>query len=309
MRVLTIFVSLFIFSAIAKADVEHTLLRRIAVFPLADANVSSSEEAWWQMRETLTKEQRFFVASRRFMVNRGVFQPRKQLKPADVIILSKILDAQALVVTYLDERTLKMRVYEGENGYLLWDGDAELHPAIPIKDQLIRMSSQLMNSFVMNIPYQGFQVVDDVIGKPVYEDDNKKLAQIFVGSINEVEVGDPVQWVQVTGNVGQAFFSGATKVTVIAEGKIRSIKGDRAVVEIEKLKDLADLQENSLIRFPKEINRLKDLYIAGDKSSSLANEYLSSEVRSAEELNKNHNPTASALMWILNICGFILLAF
>lgn len=291
------------------ADVEHGLLRRVAVFPIADANFTTSEEAWWQMRETLTKDQRFFVASRRFMVNRGVFQPRQVLKPADVIILSKILDAQALVSTFVDERTMKMRVYDGENGYMLWEGDAEFHPAIPIKDQLIRMSTQLMNSFVLSIPYQGFQVVDDVIGKPVYEDDSKKLAQVFIGSNTQVEVGDPVQWVQVTGDVGQAFFSGTTKVTVIAEGKIKSIKGDRAEVEIEKLKDLADLRENSLVRFPREINRLKELYIAGDKSSSLTNEYLSSEVRSAQDLNKDHHPTASALAWILNILGFILLAF
>lgn len=291
------------------ADVEHSLLRRLAVFPIADANFSTSEEAWWQMRETLTKDQRFFVASRRFMVNRGVFQPRKQLKPADVIILSKILDAQALVSTFVDERMIKMRVYDGENGYLLWEGDAEFHPAIPVKDQLIRMSTQLMNSFVMSIPYQGFQVVDDVIGKPVYEDDSKKLAQIFVGSNSEVEVGDPVQWIQVMGDVGQAFFSGTTKVTVIAEGKIRSIKGDRAEVEILKLRELADLKENSLIRFPKEINRLKELYITGEKSANLGSEYLSSEVRSAQELNKDHHPTASALGWILNILGFILLAF
>lgn len=293
----------------ASAEIEHSLLRRIAVFPIADAKVSSSEDSWWQMREALTKDQRFFVASRRFMINRGVFQARKSLKPADVIILSKILDAQALIVTYLEERTLRMKVYEGENGYLLWEADAEMHPAIPIADQLIRTGSQLVNSFVLSIPYQGFQIVDDLIGKPVYDDDNVKLAQVFIGSTSQIQLGDRAQWIQVTGDVGQAFFNNATRVTVIAEGKVRAIKGDRAIVEIEKLKDLADLKENALVRFPKEFNRLKDLYTTGDRVSNLSPEYLSSEIRNVKELNQTHNPTASALAWIINIAAFILLAF
>src|SRR4051812_42407301 len=100
MRILFCLLAFLILPVSSWAEVRHTLLRRIAVFPIADANVSTGEEAWWQMRELLTKDQRFFVASRRFMVNRGVFQPRKLLKPADAIILSKILDAQALVVTF-----------------------------------------------------------------------------------------------------------------------------------------------------------------------------------------------------------------
>ncbi|MGZ5280128.1 MAG: hypothetical protein ACXWC9_09310 [Pseudobdellovibrionaceae bacterium] len=291
------------------AEVRHSLLRRVAVFPIADANVSSGEEAWWQMRELLTKDQRFFVASRRFMVNRGVFQPRKILKPADAIILSKILDAQALVVTFLKERTLHMKVYEGENGYLLWEGDAEFHPALPINDQLIRMSTQLMNTFVLAIPYQGFQVTDDVIGKPIYEEEGKTFAKVFIGANSQIQKGDPAQWIEVTGDVGTAFFNSTTKVTVIADGKVTEIKGNHATIEIEKLRDPTELKDNSLVRFPQELNRLKDLYSDGEKSSSLSPEYFSSEIKNASEFSKDHNSTTSTLMWIANIAGFILLAF
>ncbi len=309
MRIWMWLLAIIMSPVLVKAEVQHTLLRRIAVFPIADANFSSSEEAWWQMRELLTKDQRFFVASRRFMVNRGVFQPRKILKPADAIILSKILDAQALVVTFLKDRTLQMKVYEGENGYLLWEGDAEFHPALPINDQLIRMSTQLMNAFVLAIPYQGFQVTDEVIGKPLYESDSKTYAQIYVGANSKIEKGDPVQWVEVLGEVGQAFFNSTPRVTVIAEGKVLEVKGERAVVEVEKMRDPTELKENSLVRFPQELNRLKELYSDGDKSSSLSPEYLSSDVKNASEFSKDHNPTSSALMWIVNIAGFILLAF
>ena len=56
---------------IAQADVPLQLLRRIAVFPIHDANFSHAEDAWWQMRELLTKDQRFFVASpRRYCAGR-----------------------------------------------------------------------------------------------------------------------------------------------------------------------------------------------------------------------------------------------
>ncbi|MEZ0392491.1 MAG: hypothetical protein ACAH59_09760 [Pseudobdellovibrionaceae bacterium] len=310
MRIFLFFLFLIpLFPDAARAEVEHTLLRRIAVFPIAEANLSNNEEAWWQMRELLTKDQRFFVASRRFMINRGVFQPRKTLKPADAIILGKILDAQALVVTFLKERTLQMRVYEGENGYLLWEGDAEFHPALPINDQLVRMSTQLMNAFILAVPYQAFQVTDQVIGKAVYEEDGKSFAQIYIGANSKIEVGDTAQWIQVVGDVNEAFFSSTTKVTVTAEGRVQSLKGDRAVVEIQKMSDPSQLKENSLVRFPKELNRLKELYSGGEKDSNLAPEYLSSELKNSAEFSKDHQSTSTFMLWVTSLAGILLLAF
>lgn len=295
-------------SSSAQAQMEHKLLRRIAVFPIGEANFSNSEDAWWQMREVLTKDQRFFVASRRFMVNRGVFQPRQALKPADAIILGKILDAQALVTSYVDDRVLHMKVYEGENGYVLWEGDAEFHPAMPINDQIIRISTQLMNQFVVAIPYQGFQVTDDVIGKPVWEDNGAQYAMVFVGPHPSLTVGDAVQWVSVTGDISKAFLNNA-KVTVIAEGEIKEIKGDRAIVKIDRAKDIADLKNDSLVRFPKEVNRLKEMFANEGKSSNLTPEYLSSEMKSSKELSKDHSSTTTSLMWIGSMAAIILLAF
>lgn len=293
----------------AEARVEHRLLRRVAVFPIADANLSNAEESWWQMREALTHEQRFMVASRRFMINRGVFQPRKVLKPADVIILSKILDAQMLITVFIDERTLKMKVYEGENGYLLWQGDIQFHPAIAINDQLIRVSTMLMNQFISEIPYQGFVIIDDLIGKPVYSSDNEQSVKIFVGKNSKLAVGDPVQFVEISGQVGQSFFNDNPLIDVIAEGNIKELKDDYAFARIEKAKNLADIKAETLVRFPQEISRLKEIYSQGEKSSNLSAEYLSSEMTDVKENKSDHPSTASALSWITGIVGFILLAF
>lgn len=302
-------ISFLLIGEFTQAQVKHSVLRKIAVFPIADANVSSSEDAWWQMREAITKDKRFFVATRRFMVNRGVFQPRKQLKPADVIILSKILDAEALVISYISERNFYMKVFEGENGYLLWQGEAEFHPAVAINDQLIRVSSQMMNSFVSAVPYQGFQIVDQVIGKALFENKDQTFAKVFVGNTSKLNVGDDAQWIDIEGEAGKAYFLDGLNVTVIAEGKITEIKDNIVTIQVDRMKNPEDLKENSLVRFPEEMKRLKDLYSVGEKSSELSSEYLSEEIRKTEEFKKGHNKTSTALLWIANIAGFLLLAF
>lgn len=306
--VIILFISCF-FELPAEARIEHHLLRRVAVFPIAEANLSNSEESWWQMREALTHEQRFMVASRRFMINRGVFQPRKILKPADVIILSKILDAQMLITVFIDERTLKLKVYEGENGYLLWQGDMQFHPAIAINDQLIRVSTTLMNQFISEIPYQGFVVIDDLMGKPVYSNNNEQEAKIYVGKNSKIAVGDPLQFVEISGQVGQSFFNDNPLIDVIAEGNVKEIKGEYCLARIEKVKNLADVKAETLVRFPQEISRLKEIYSQGEKSSNLSAEYLSGELTDVKDLKSDHPATASALSWIAGFVGFLLLAF
>lgn len=304
------FFSLIIFTtSLSYARVEHHLLRRVAVFPIADANLSNAEESWWQMREALTHEQRFMVATRRFMINRGVFQPRKLLKPADVIILSKILDAQMLVTVFIEERTLKLKVYEGENGYLLWQGDAQFHPAIAINDQLIRVSTMLMNQFIAEIPYQGFVIVDEMMEKPVYQNGDDKMAQVFVGKSSKVVAGDPVQFVEISGQVGQAFFNDNPMIDIIAEGTVTDVKDDKAFVKIDKAKNLSDVKLETLVRFPQEMSRLKEIYQQGDKSANLSSEYLSNELTDVKDLHNDHPAAASALNWIAGVLGFFLLAF
>lgn len=306
-----IFAFVFLFSAFAHAEFQLQLTRRIAVFPIADSNSSMAEDAWWQMRELLTKDQKFLIASKRFMINRGVFQPRKSLKPADAIILGKILDAQALVTCWVEDRKMRMRVYEGETGSSLWEGEGEFHPAIPIPDQIIKVSLRLMSDFIVSLPYQAYQVVDDVIGKPVYDQDARKFAQVFLGLNHKIEVGDLAQWVVVTGDSNQTLLNSAPRVTVFAEGTVSKILGDKAEIEILKMRDISELKESSLVRFPKEVSRLKELYSGGneERSAVLGNEYLSSEIRNVSESNQETHPTVTALAFIVNIASLILLAF
>lgn len=293
----------------AWAEVELPLHRRVAVFPIAEAGGSSAEEAWWQVREMLTKDQRFFVASRRFMINRGVFQARKILKPADAIILGKILDAQALITLYLDERSLNLRVYDGENGYLVYQSTKSLHPAIPLNDQLVKAAVTQVSDFVLSLPYQGFLVIDDLQAKPVYEIDGKSHAQIYVGGNQSIDTGDVVHFIQAFGNGADGVLSPTMRVSVVAEGVVKNRRGDRVEVEVQKIQDQSLLIENSLARFPREVQKSKELFSSEEKSSILSHEYLSGDLKAMSEAKKDHNSTSSSLAWILNLAGFILLAF
>lgn len=297
----------------AHAQYKHQLLRRLAVFPIANTQVGNGEEAWWQVRELLTKDQRFLVASRRFMINRGVFQPRESLKPADAIILGKILDAQALVTLFVIERRLFMNVYDGENGYVLWQGEMEFHPALPINEQIVKASQKLMNDFIMDLPYQGYQVIDTLREKAVFEEQGERRAWVALGDTKRVEVGDPVQWIEVSGDPSRVFFKDGSQTQVIAEGKVVEVKSDRVLVKIDRLRAIEDLVENSLIRFPKEVRLLKDIYMRQDKSSDLSSEYLSTEMKSnmisSEEIDKRHSATTTSLSFIVSLAAMILLAF
>lgn len=292
----------------AMAQYKHQLLRRLAVFPIANTQVGNSEEAWWQAREILTKDQRFLVASRRFMINRGVFQPRESMKPADAIIVGKILDAQALITLYVIDRRLYMNVYDGENGYLLWQGEIEFHPALPINEQIVKASQKLMNDFVLDLPYQAYQMIDPIREKPVFEEGGERRAWVALGNTTRVEAGDPVQWVEIMGDPSRVFLKDGSQTQVIAEGQVVEVKSDRLLVRIQRARDLKDLQENALIRLPKEVGLLRDLY-THDKSASLASEYLMSEMKASADLERRHSTTTTSLAFIASIATMILLAF
>lgn len=293
----------------AHAQYRHELLRRLAVFPIGGTQAASSEEAWWQVREVLTKDQRFLVASRRFMINRGVFQARENLKPADAIILGKILDAQALVTLYVVDRRILMNIYDGENGYLLWTSEMEFHPALPINDQLVKAGQKLMNDFLLDLPYQGYQIVDSLREKAVFEENGERRAWISVGNTSRVEVGDTVQWVEVVGDPSRVFFKDGSQVQIIAEGQVVEIKSDRILAKISRVRSLDDLKENALVRLPKEVRLLKDVYMHKDRSADLAPEYLASEMRPVGDVEKRHSSTTTSLAFIFNLVAMILLAF
>jgi hypothetical protein len=291
------------------ADIEHTLIRKIVVFPIFESDPSSvSEEAWWQIREALTRDKKLLIASKRFMVNRGVFQARRSLRPADAIILGKLLDADALMVCYIENRTLKMKVYDAENGYLLWEAESEFHPAISIEDQLVKNSEKLAADFLRIIPYQGFTLYDEANDQVLNTKDNKTYAKVFIGGLSDVKSGDIVQWISLEADAGRTLLE-ESKSHLIADGVVIEVSGDEATVEVQNMADKELIQENTLVRFPKEIAKLKDLFSREGKNLGASAEYLSHDLKPVATLQKENKASATGFAFFFSLVGFILLAF
>ena len=295
----------------ALAQSEHELVRRITVFPFKVNKelASVADEAWWQVREVLTENQRFLVASRNFLVQRDVFQPRKELKPADAVILGKLLDANAIVTTYLEDRILSMRVYEGEYGRLLWSHDFKLHPSLPISDQLATASKKLIYDFIASIPYQGF-VVADPMGASSYSDGGKTLVKIYLGANAQVAVGDTVQIIRIYHDSVRPLFVPETVPEIYAEAKIISLDQENVVAEITRAAKSTPVKEFALVRLPSELKRLRDAYALNDEvKAQIGTEYYSPEMSTAQQEIAERKPLATALAFILNIAVFLLIAF
>jgi len=312
--IILIAMSFISFSAFSEdiGPIQHSLLRRITVFPIqVDRSFSKpAEEAWWQIREYLTENRRFLVASKNFLIQKDVFQAREELSPADAIILGKLLDAQGLVVTYLKGKTLYMKVYEGDYGRLLWHHELKLEPSVPIARQILIASKKLIMDFIASIPYQGFVVVDHLIGKAVYSEGNKHLTKVNMGDKSSVEVGDQVQFVRVVSNNLRPLFIDGAVSEVFAEGRVVTLGRSTAIVEILRAINLKDVKELSLVRFPREFKRLQENYAlrSGLSASSVSN-VLTSQMTLVDKEIAEKKPLVTSLAFIINLAVWLVLAF
>ncbi len=309
-RLFFIFLFLFSYSLFAKENV--SLVKRIAVlFPnISEADHLQNEIVWDQLRERLLKNQRFLVGSRKFLEQKNVFQPRGELKSVDALILAKVLDSHAIIVCFSQNRILKMIAYDGRFGFVLWKNEINLVSTLPVEHQLKSSSIKLINDFIASVPYQGHQIVDGLKGKPVYNEVERMMADVEVGLGANIDVGDKVQWIEVFGEAGQEVFGEAQSLKVIAEGEVRSVSKQRVSVEILRYKDLSLLFEGSLVHFPKEYKRLKEIYAMNNMGDlNLDVEFLR---QSKDRITKNkveQSILMTSLFYMGNLALFLVLAF
>jgi hypothetical protein len=304
---------LFIYALPAFAQFQHERIRRITVFPLKVDNKEVekiAEDVWWDLRERLTESKRFLIASRNFMQAKDVFQPRGPLAPADAIILGRLLDANALVTSYLVDRHFSMRVYETKNGLTLWGGDIDLHPALPISKQLPDAARKLLYDFTASIPYQGFVVVDNLIGRPSYSEGEKLLFKADIGVGTQISVGDTVQLVRMKADKMRPVFQEGASLEVYVEGQV--IQVDRQIITVQVVRRAErdnEIRADALVRVPDELRRLKEIYgLSESNDSGLRVNVLENEKElSAEEAIRK--PLVTSLSWIGNLALVLLLAF
>jgi hypothetical protein len=310
---LALLAALFFHPADALAQqLDHQLIRRAAVFPVkVSAGLeSTADETWWRVREELTRSRRFLVASKQFLIKSDVFQPRGDLEPADAVILGKLLDTHAMVTIQLLDRNLVMTVYDGTYGLQLWRRGVALHPSRTIREQLPGLGARLVNDFVASVPYQGFTIVDAMIGKPVYLEGDIRLAHVDFGAATGVQIGDTVQWIKLSATGISGMFQGAAQMAVFAEGKIVRLDEGVAIVEISRATSLKDIREYALVRVPREADRLRSEFVISDTPKpTLTAEVVTPEFNPMSQVTRERKPLTAALSFISALAAFLLLAF
>lgn len=311
MRLLAYVLLLLAFPATAQVT-QHELVRRLSVFPLkvpADFQ-AKAEEIWWDLRDTLTKDKRFLVATKNYMMQQNVFQAREALEPNGAIILGQVLDGDAVVTTWLDNRTLHMAVYEAKYGRPLWKQEVPLQPSLPIMDQLSPATLKLARDFVASIPYQGFVVLDPLKTGVIFREGRRMLFKADIGLGAEVEPGDTIEIVRVASDHIKPLFTHGAQVEVIGEGRIVSLDRETVVAELVRVSRANDIKEKALVRLPKEMKRLKQLYALSDSLKGRINaEYLSPDLSPAQQAQAENKPLVSSLAFIVNLAAFLFLAF
>ena len=84
----------------------------------------------------------------------------------------------------------------------------------------------------------------------------------------------------------------------------------RVIVQLERATSIDEVKEWSLVRFPNEIKRLRDLY--NSKKSlrrRISPEYYSPEISSLDLETQETKPLVTALSFLFNIATILLLAF
>ena len=303
----------FLFTSVCFGQaVEQSLVRRLAVFPVdAPEELSKrADEVWWELREFLTKDKRFLVATKTFLQQQNVYQPRNELDPAAAIILGKVVDADAVLTTYLKDRTLHMAVYESRYGRPLWTREVELQPSLRLQDQLSPVTLKLARDFIASIPYQGFVVLDPLKDGAVYRDGRRLLMKADVGLNSEVAVGDAVELVRVKSDHIKPLFTHGATIEVYAQGRVVGIDREIITAEIQRLAKSVTVKEKALVRLPKEMRRLEQQFSLSDPLKNKINpEFISPEITPAKEAIAEHKPLVASLVFIVNLATFLLFAF
>jgi hypothetical protein len=265
------------------------------------------EKAWWAVREELTNSKRFLVATRLFLQQKEVYQERAELEPVDVILLGKLLEAHALITVFLADRRLKMTVYEGQTGEVLWEHSLFVDTGTRLGAQIEEKAVRLTRAFVASIPYQGYLVKESAMEAPTFTEGDVRATYIEAGNNHGIQSDHSVQWIRIKKRNLKPLFQGGGETEVFAEGKVLRVDRQNILVEITRFQNLQDLKEFSLARFPEEDKRLQQTYsLQKDPDEQLLRQMTYPKPKAKEEV-KNKSLVA-ALSFLGSFAVFLLLA-
>lgn len=309
----------------AEAATSISAIEKIAVFPVLfrgergdrvdEATAKALDDTWWQVRDELTATGRFVVASRAFLQKSDAFQPRGSLTVGDAVILGRYVEAHALMTISLRDRALTVTAYLSTDGTKLWSQSVDLHPSVLIREQVAKVSRALVREFIASFPYQGVTLLDALSRQAVFQENGKRLARVRVANI-AVTAGDAVEWMELERSGLDPLFQGGGRNLVRAEGVVREVADQTAVVEITRVQDLKSIQIGTLVNLPSEQARLKQVAKPKDSATSAAvvsllaaDASIEPEAKQAERREDESGPLATTLSILGSLAVILLLAF
>lgn len=296
------------------ASEKLNLPRRWVVFPFAVENElrASADNAWWKSREVLTVNKRFLVASRQFLLQKDVYQPRKTLKSEDISVLGKLLEADMIVTGVGDSRRFQLYVYLVQSGGLFWTKVTSFQPGADPASQLEVLVPRMMQELVRNLPFHGFTITDPLIGKVVFEDGPAKLAIVDVGNSDNLSTQTDLQWVEVIlpdkPNPDTPLLFQA-KLAVVGEGRVSKVRRGVVVAEILRAGKIEDLTEKTMVRIPKLADGDPDPFLTKTDQEKKQIELMPTQINPVTSGSETNRRTATFFGSLITFLGILVLAF
>jgi hypothetical protein len=299
-------------SSFAQTSVPHPMIKRVVVFPIrAERDLQkAAEETWWDLREKLTENKRFLIASKNYMEVKDVFQPRSELVPADAIILGRLLDSHALITTVVRDGEVRMQAYETQSGALIWQKKTSFNPTTAASKQLQDLAGRLIYDFISSVPYHGAVVLDALSGRSVFQEGQKSLFRAEVGSSSAIIVGSTVQVIRMTQKNLKPQFDEGLEIEILAEGRVVKVENSVITAELLRAKNGYEITDGELVRIPEEYERLQKTFAIKPTNLDVAGTQLLIDKQIVlTEKEKQKKPLYTALSFLGNLALFILIAF
>ena len=311
MSVLRLFFILCIlpFLSFANAEVQdsHLWPRRLAVFPLK-SNITDNElnrKVWWNVRDNLASNKLFLVATKNFLEQKDLFQARGKIKTADVVLLSRLLDASALISLELQDRNFYFRVYSAEDGLLLWHKEYKLESSLPVQSLIEKVSLEASNDFIKNISFDGFLIRDTNSGQLSWQESGTWYAKVMLQNKENIKVGESLRFVYLKRNNTESLYTAETGMIDLDDAILVKIQDNEGLIAFNSRPKENTLKEFLPLYFiSSKYNKNKETEEQKEYARSLVGQVVQNNKVNTDERDRN-----TVGLSLLSILALLLIAF
>jgi hypothetical protein len=283
-------------SSLFASEARLTAFRRIAVFPVASEELNEKLKSglWWSFREHISSNLQFVVASKQFLEAKEVYQERSEISTADVILLSKHLEADVLMTLSYSDRSLKLRTYNAADGLPLKHFSEKLQSNYSAEKQINNIAAKLFDKWVASLPYQA-----------VITEKSANEIKVNLGKLQEPSLLQEAQIIQIKrknlGELNENYYSQELR-------KLSFISLDKNIATYKLLPAETALarKESQLVRIPELEKSLRKNHLGS--SSSLDTEQLLPELRASGKKEEENQGISTKVFALINLIIIVALS-